>query len=51
MLTVDLATGVSSLHSIPDHIEIGHAGSEDVDETERNKASDRAGESLPANLA
>ena len=51
MLTVDLATGVSSPHSVPDHIEIGHDGSVDVDETEGNNASDRTGESLPSELA
>ena len=51
MLIVDLATGVSSPHSVPDYIEIGYDGSEDVDETEGNKAADRRGESLPSNLA
>ena len=51
LLTVDLATGVSSPHSVLDDIEIGLDSSVDVDETEGNNVSDRTGESLPSELA
>ena len=50
LLKVDLATGVSSAHSVPQEIEMGHDGSVDTEDatTRDNDATDRS--SLPAKL-
>ena len=50
MLKVDLSTGVSTAHSVPSKVEIGHTGGVDSDETEGYEATVTDRSSLPANL-
>ena len=49
LLVVDLVTGVSSPHPVPDYM-VDYFESEDVDQAANNIISDRSRESLPSKL-